>query len=77
MSSSSMSTTAHEAAKKKTNLSDIWVRMERAKTEVKLLQSMLQEGLGVPQVMSMINKLGQAMKSTRGGGLGGTQQGGI
>ena len=63
--------TAHEAAVKKIYLSDIWERMERARVEVGLLVNMAKEGLGVPQVTSIIHKLGGSRKSARGG-LGGS-----
>ena len=55
-----MSTTAHEAARRKIKISDVWRRMERARVEMGLLMDMSKEGVGVPQVVSIVNKLGGA-----------------
>ena len=65
-----MSTTAHEAARKKVKISDVWRRMERARVEVGLLMDLTKEGVSVPQVESIINNLGGAKKSNKGGGRG-------
>ena len=67
-SSSTTTTTAHEAAPRRIVINDVWLRVERAKAELGLLRTMKAGGLGVPQLTSMINRMGGARKSNRGGG---------
>jgi hypothetical protein len=67
------SSTAHEAAKERTRIKDVWRLLELAKVEVAMLKGLDKVDQGLPQIDSIVSNMGTSRKSKggRGGGGGG------
>ena len=57
--------TAHEAASEKTRIREVWRCLEVARAELGTLMNLAGEDLAVPQVQSIVSKMGGAMKSSK------------
>ena len=57
--------TAHEAAIEMNKIGEMWRNLEVAKVEYELLEAMVEREIAVPQVRSIISKMGGARKSLR------------
>ena len=58
-----LSSTAHEVAKERTRIKDVWRMLELAKVEVVMLKSLDKVDQGLPQVNSIISNMGTSRKS--------------
>jgi hypothetical protein len=59
------SSTTHEVACEKPRIRKVWKALEVARMELGLLGDLVKKNMTVPQVDSMIQKLGRARKSTK------------
>ena len=59
--------TASQAAQDQAELSETWVQVAKARSQLNLLRDLRRKGLGVPQVESMVGKVEKTKKSAKRG----------